>query len=110
MFHSPLEQFESEVRLPYPTPEIYKKKTTVLVLSAQDLANEERMFALLDALPGLSVVSVGHRPSLIQYHDTKLTLASDGFKVEGTGSNRTRRRAAGVAAGVAASAAVSEQR
>ncbi|CAN0334658.1 unnamed protein product [Pylaiella littoralis] len=92
---------------------LYNKPTLAILdesTSALDLANEERMFALLDALPGLSVVSVGHRPSLIQYHDTKLTLASDGFKVEGTGSNRTRRRAAGVAAGVVASAAVSEQR
>lgn len=56
----------------------------------QDLANEERMFALLDSLPGLSIVSVGHRPSLIPFHDTKLVLANKGFKVESTGSTRKR--------------------
>lgn len=48
------------------------------------------MFALLDTLPGLSVVSVGHRPSLVPFHDTKLVLASKGFKLESTGSNRKR--------------------
>lgn len=48
------------------------------------------MFALLDSLPGLSVVSVGHRPSLIPFHDTKLILANKGFRVESTGSNRNK--------------------
>lgn len=49
------------------------------------------MFALLDSLPGLSVVSVGHRPSLLEFHDTKLKLASNGFTIESTGSPRARR-------------------
>lgn len=48
------------------------------------------MFALLDTLPGLSIVSVGHRPSLIPFHDTKLILANKGFRVESTGSARKR--------------------
>ncbi len=53
------------------------------------------MFALLDALPGLSVVSVGHRPSLVPFHDTKLILANKGnkgFRVESTGSNRNKNK------------------
>lgn len=79
------------------------------MLSIQDLANEERMFALLDALPGLSIVSVGHRPSLIPFHDTKLILTSDGFKVESTGSKRTRQRSADVK-GVAGSATANRRR
>lgn len=49
------------------------------------------MFALLDSLPGLSVVSVGHRPSLLEFHDTKLKLASSGFTIESTDSPRARR-------------------
>lgn len=57
----------------------------------QDLSNEARMFALLDTLPGLSVVSVGHRPSLVPYHDTKLVLTSKGYSVESTGSDRKTR-------------------
>lgn len=46
------------------------------------------MFALLDTLPGLSLVSVGHRPSLVQFHDTKLKLTSVGYDIESTGSGR----------------------
>uniref|UniRef100_A0A6V1QMT5 ABC transporter domain-containing protein n=1 Tax=Heterosigma akashiwo TaxID=2829 RepID=A0A6V1QMT5_HETAK len=50
--------------------------------SALDLTNERRMYELLRSeLPGLSYVSVGHRPSLLEYHDTKLRLARDGFSV-----------------------------
>lgn len=62
------------------------------------------MFALLDALPGLSVVSVGHRPSLIPFHDTKLILASNGFKIESTGSGRKLQRSAGVPGSASSSA------
>ncbi|CAM9196906.1 unnamed protein product [Heterosigma akashiwo] len=50
--------------------------------SALDLTNERRMYELLRSeLPGLSYVSVGHRPSLLEYHDTKLRLARDSFSV-----------------------------
>ncbi|CAM9734331.1 unnamed protein product [Scytosiphon promiscuus] len=74
---------------------LYNKPTLAILdesTSALDLANEERMFALLDTLPGLSLVSVGHRPSLVQFHDTKLILSRNGFKQESTGSNRERVR------------------
>lgn len=59
------------------------------------------MFALLDTLPGLSVVSVGHRPSLVPFHDTKLILTSKGYLMETTGSDRAR----GVKGGVPVSSA-----
>ncbi|CAB1097232.1 ABC [Ectocarpus sp. CCAP 1310/34] len=80
---------------------LYNKPTLAILdesTSALDLANEERMFALLDTLPGLSVVSVGHRPSLVPFHDTKLILASKGFKLESTGSNRKRGHGTGAPA------------
>lgn len=68
------------------------------------------MFALLDTLPNLSIVSVGHRPSLIPFHDTKLILANKGFKVESTGSTRKRgHQARGkVSSGAAAVAGVAD--
>eukprot|EP00752_Nemacystus_decipiens_P001729 g1672.t1 len=72
---------------------LYNKPTLAILdesTSALDLKNEERMFGLLDTLPDLSIVSVGHRPSLIPFHDTKLILANNGFKVETTGSTRKR--------------------
>eukprot|EP00903_Cladosiphon_okamuranus_P021121 g19402.t1 len=65
---------------------LYNKPTLAILdesTSALDLANEERMFALLDTLPNLSIVSVGHRPSLIPFHDTKLILSNKGSKVLG---------------------------
>ena len=50
------------------------------------------MFALLDTLPGLSVMSVGHRPSLVPFHDDKLILTSKGYSIEGIGSERAEAR------------------
>ncbi|KAG5189245.1 putative ABC transporter Nda [Tribonema minus] len=46
--------------------------------SALDLDSERRMFELLRELEGLAYVSVGHRPSLLKYHDTKLRLTPGG--------------------------------
>ncbi|CAM9134530.1 unnamed protein product [Ascophyllum nodosum] len=60
--------------------------------SALDLGNEAKMFALLDTLPGLSVMSVGHRPSLVPFHDDKLILTSKGYSIEGIGSERAEAR------------------
>lgn len=58
--------------------------------SALDLANEARMYMLLqemaqtidthdgsEQLPGLTYISVGHRPSLVAFHDKKLRLGGD---------------------------------
>uniref|UniRef100_A0A7S1EFL4 ABC transporter domain-containing protein n=2 Tax=Hemiselmis andersenii TaxID=464988 RepID=A0A7S1EFL4_HEMAN len=51
--------------------------------SALDLDSEKAMYGLLDEIPGLTYISVGHRPSLLNYHDSKLRLLSDhGFRLE----------------------------
>lgn len=44
--------------------------------SALDLAGEQRMYDRLRALD-ISVVSIGHRPSLLKYHDMMLRLGVD---------------------------------
>jgi vitamin B12/bleomycin/antimicrobial peptide transport system ATP-binding/permease protein len=45
--------------------------------SALDTDNEKLMYDLLDK-SDVSFVSVGHRPSLTDFHDTILRLESDG--------------------------------
>lgn len=45
--------------------------------SALDLASEEAMYALLSRL-NATFVSVGHRPSLVRYHSSKLVLYGEG--------------------------------
>ena len=45
--------------------------------SALDSKNEARMYGLLRGLPDTSYVSVGHRDSLIGYHDEILRLEGD---------------------------------
>ena len=42
--------------------------------SALDLPNEAAMYRALAGVPGLTIVSVGHRPSLLQYHRQLLRL------------------------------------
>lgn len=49
--------------------------------SALDLYTEEAMYALLNTM-GVTYVSVGHRPSLLRYHDSKLVLKGPGNDVE----------------------------
>ncbi|GAB5357675.1 hypothetical protein AAMO2058_000394700 [Amorphochlora amoebiformis] len=47
--------------------------------SALDLETEKAMYrAMEERVPGISVVSVGHRPSLKAYHDNMLRLRTDG--------------------------------
>eukprot|EP01031_Cornospumella_fuschlensis_P031612 gene31612-38204_t len=45
--------------------------------SALDLASEEQMYELLRTL-NITYVSVGHRPSLVKYHNKKLVLGGSG--------------------------------
>jgi len=45
--------------------------------SALDLASEEAMYALLSRM-NATFVSVGHRPSLVRYHSSKLVLYGEG--------------------------------
>jgi len=50
--------------------------------SALDLVSEKSMYELLESIPHLTYISVGHRPSLLHYHDTKLKLKGDAFEIE----------------------------
>lgn len=60
--------------------------------SALDIANEERLYKLLGE-HGINYVSVGHRPSLNQYHNTLVDLKVDGTwaknSVESLKNNQT---------------------
>ncbi len=42
--------------------------------SALDLSNEEAMYEAISRLPGVTYVSVGHRPSLVRHHVYRLAL------------------------------------
>ena len=42
--------------------------------SALDLNNEAVMYEALDRVPGMTYVSVGHRPSLVRFHASRLRL------------------------------------
>jgi ABC-type uncharacterized transport system fused permease/ATPase subunit len=58
---------------------VHKPRLVILdeATSAMDVRAEARMYGLLS---DVTCVSVGHRPTLLKYHDTKLTL----FKLEDT--------------------------
>jgi putative ATP-binding cassette transporter len=68
----------------------------LLQTSALDMVAESRMYTLLQNMarrelqtngkgltpPGLTYISVGHRPSLLAYHDKRLRLkGEDGFEL-----------------------------
>lgn len=64
---------------------IYNEPTLAVLdeaTSALDLESERRMYRLLSAVPGLSYVSVGHRPSLLAFHDQRLQLGRDGHTLQ----------------------------
>jgi putative ATP-binding cassette transporter len=44
--------------------------------SALDLENEAIMYEALAKLPGITYLSVGHRPSLVRFHTNRLRLLS----------------------------------
>jgi vitamin B12/bleomycin/antimicrobial peptide transport system ATP-binding/permease protein len=44
--------------------------------SALDITNERRLYGLLQSM-GISYISVGHRPSLVDYHQTVLDLGAE---------------------------------
>ena len=54
--------------------------------SALDLANEAVMYKALAAIPGITFLSVGHRPSLLRFHAARLRLlgndATPSFEVD----------------------------
>ena len=57
--------------------------------SALDLNNEAVMYTAIGKIPGISYVSVGHRPSLLRFHSQRLKLfgmgQSPSFMVEEVG-------------------------
>jgi len=55
---------------------VNKPKLAILdeATSALDLGNEAAMYRALAKVPGITYVSVGHRPSLLRYHAARLRL------------------------------------
>ena len=45
--------------------------------SALDMVTEERMYGLLKGMESVTYISVGHRRSLLCYHDMKLRIGGD---------------------------------
>ena len=65
---------------------LYNKPSFVILdesTSALDLASEEAMYSLLHEL-NVTYVSVGHRPSLLKYHNKRLVLKGPGMAAEMT--------------------------
>eukprot|EP00922_Rhytidocystis_sp_ex-Travisia-forbesii_P061476 GHVS01091106.1.p1 GENE.GHVS01091106.1~~GHVS01091106.1.p1 ORF type:complete len:740 (-),score=66.79 GHVS01091106.1:102-2321(-) len=56
--------------------------------SALDIDTEREMYRALGQVEGMSYVSVGHRPSLVQFHHKRLNLAgNEGYVLEEIGMN-----------------------
>ncbi len=79
--HTPLNQSN------HPQQQNNSPKLAILdeATSALDLASEEKMYTVLGSIPGISYVSVGHRPSLVSFHDARLTLTGGGYSIEKLG-------------------------
>lgn len=63
---------------------IYNHPSVVILdesTSALDLFAEEAMYKILNELK-VTYISVGHRPSLLKYHDKKLILRGPGYEIE----------------------------
>ena len=67
--------------------------------SALDVQSEKRVYQHLQSMK-MTYISVGHRPSLLQYHDLILRLAFDAENCQIEPITNEMRRAAGVAADV----------
>lgn len=65
-------------RLAFARVLLHKPKVAVLdeATSALDIQNERKLYMTLQA-SGISYISVGHRPSLLEYHEQVLELRSD---------------------------------
>ena len=50
--------------------------------SALDLETERVMYSLLEKQERLTYISIAHRPSLLEYHDSKLRLLRNGYRLE----------------------------
>ena len=63
-------------RLAFARVLVNKPKLAILdeATSALDLANEAVMYRALAAIPGITYLSVGHRPSLLRFHAARLRL------------------------------------
>ncbi|MDH9219806.1 MULTISPECIES: ATP-binding cassette domain-containing protein [Moraxella] len=46
--------------------------------ASMDEGLENAMYGLLMSLPNTTLISVGHRSTLLKYHDTKLEVMGDG--------------------------------
>ena len=67
-----------------PTTSPFSLRLAILdeATSALDLTNEGVMYNALQKIPGLTYLSVGHRPSLLQFHSKLLRLkGADGFEL-----------------------------
>ena len=63
---------------------IYNEPSVVILdesTSAMDLETEKHMYSLLRQ-QGVTYISVGHRPSLLPYHNKKVTLRGPGKSIE----------------------------
>jgi ABC-type uncharacterized transport system fused permease/ATPase subunit len=78
-------------RLAFARVLVNKPKLCILdeATSALDLNNEAVMYTAIGKIPGISYVSVGHRPSLLRFHSQRLKLfgmgQSPSFMVEEVG-------------------------
>lgn len=58
---------------------LYNKPKIVVLdeaTSALDLYSEKAMYELLSSIEGVTYISVGHRPSLLNYHTKKLIFSN----------------------------------